>query len=102
MDRQVPHNWLVEPSHLVAQRQSILVARTLCQQTQAETSVPVEVYNPTDEPVQLYKNTSLGLLTPIQELTDVQLDTVNESSKVVGQVKMKVKPEERLPEEVQK
>ena len=34
VDRRVPHNWLVEPSRLMAQRQSVLIARTLCQQTQ--------------------------------------------------------------------
>ena len=70
------HDWLVEPSHLVAQKDSVLVARTLCQQRQAQGTIPVEVYNPTDKPVHLYAKTTLEILTPIQELTAVQLETV--------------------------
>ena len=99
VDRRVPHDWIVEPSKQVAQQQSLLIARTMCQQKQAETVVPVEVYNPTDEPVQLFKKTTLGILTPIQEVTDVQLDTA--STKMIGQVKTKVRTSEELPEEIQ-
>ena len=60
----------------MAQKDSFLVARTLWQQRQAQGTIPVEVYNPTDEPVRLFDKTTLGILTPIQELTAVQLETV--------------------------
>ena len=74
VDKRIDHDWIVEPSKMVAQQQSLLVARTLCHQRQAEDVIPVEVYNPGDETVQLYKNTTLGIVTPIQELTGIQLE----------------------------
>ena len=83
-----PHNWLVEPSNLVAQRDAILVARTLCQQSQLGTTVPVEIYNPSGEPVQLYSETALSILTPIETITNIQLETVPGTERIVKEAKM--------------
>ena len=44
--------WIIEPSKLLLERDHVLVARTLCQQKQVEAEIPVELYNPSDEPVQ--------------------------------------------------
>ena len=66
-----------------------MVARKLCQQNQAWSTTPVEVYNPKDESVHLFKHTTLGILTPIQEMTDIKLKTVDASTVdaiTVGQV----------------
>ena len=60
--------WIIEPSKLLLERDHVLVARTLCQQKQIEAEIPVELYNPSDESVQLYSRMTLGLLTPIQDL----------------------------------
>ena len=70
-----PHDWLVESSGLVAQRNSILVARTLCQHRQGLKTIPVEIYNPCVKPVPLFGKTTPEILSPIPELADVQLDT---------------------------
>ena len=56
VDTKVPHSLIVEPGKHVTQEKSLFIARTLCQQNQAESTIPVEVYNPTDEPVHLFKH----------------------------------------------
>ena len=43
--------WIIEPSKLMLERDYVVVARTLCQQKQVEAEIPVELYNPSDEPV---------------------------------------------------
>ena len=84
-------------------KSSPLVARTLCRQGQAEKIVPVEIYNPCDEPVHLYKRTTLGIATPIDEVTNVQIETTKDVSiEKVGQVKVVCRTEASLPEEIQK
>ena len=50
IETNTPHDWLVGQSSLVTRRDSVLVARTLCQQSQAQKMIPFEVYNPTDQP----------------------------------------------------
>ena len=73
----------------MAQEQSLLVARTLCQQNQAESHVPVKVSNITNEPVHFFKHTSLGILILIQEMADIILETVYASTvdaSTVGQM----------------
>ena len=46
---------------------------------QATGMIPVELYNPTDESIHIFKNTTLGLLSPLGEITDVQLKMWNNS-----------------------
>ena len=79
----------------------LLVARTVCQQQQVLDVVPVEVYNPSDEPVQLFRDTTLGLVSPLKECTGVQIETVSGSAKTVAQVKQLKQQDEELPEELQ-
>ena len=68
--------WIIEPSKLLLERDNVLVARTLCQQKQVEAEIPVALYNPSDKPVQLYARTTLGLLTPIEDLVGEKIETV--------------------------
>ena len=103
VDKRIPHSWLVEQSGRIFQEQSVLVARTLCRQGQAEKIVPVEIYNPCDEPVHLYKRTTLGIATPIDEVTNVQIETTKDVSiEKVSHVKVVGRTEASLPEEIQK
>ena len=69
-ETSAPHDWLVGPSKLVALRDAVLVARNLFQLRQLERTVPVEIYNPSDDPVQLYSKTTLVIWTPIEAITD--------------------------------
>ena len=97
-----PHNWVVETSRQVALKQGILVGRTLCQQKQAESVIPVEVYNPTDETVHLYSRTTLGIVTPVQEVTDTLLETTKPRGTVhVNRVKQNSRTTESLPDELE-
>lgn len=100
--KKAPHSWIVEPGRQVAQRQCLLIARTLCRQSQAEGVIPVEVYNPTDEPVQIFKKTTLGIVTPVQEVTSVRLDTVSTGGRSqVARAKSSSKSTESLPDELE-
>ena len=56
----------------MAQKDATPVTRTLCQHSQLKETVPVDIYNPSDESIQLYSKTTLGILTPIEWLTVVQ------------------------------
>ena len=56
--------WLVEPPRSYTEERPVMVARSLCSVLQMKREVPVEVFNPTDEPVVLYKDTTLGVLSP--------------------------------------
>ena len=101
VDRQVPYNWMVEPSKLLGQQETVLVAKTLCEHRQVMDVIPVEVYNPTDETVQLFKNTTLGILSPLREVTDVQLETAQRTPVTVDRVVQEKPKKTSLPEELQ-
>ena len=92
-------HWIVEPSSLMAQDHSILVARSLCRLEQVGHTIPVEVYNPTDEPVQLYRHTTLGIISLVDEVTDVKLDA--SPSLRVGRTQRSIRSTEILPEELE-
>ena len=87
-------DWIVEPSRLMGQRHSVLVCKTLCQDDQLRSTIPTEVYNPTDEPVHLNRDTTLGVVSPAEMVTECDFSTVDASSE-----KEHVKPE--LPAELQ-
>ena len=97
----VPHEWIVEPSKVLGQQESLLVARSMCSGRQIQDVVPVELYNPSDEPVQLYKSVTLGLITPLDSVTDVKLETDDGVAKAVYQVKESSIQEEQLPIELE-
>ena len=99
-DAGVSSEWMVEPCHSVTEKTGVLVGQTLCRGTQVNGVIPVEVYNPWDEPIQLFKNTTLGLVNPLQEVTDIQFATTEKMlSKVIRTNKST--PVEPLPEELQ-
>ena len=94
--------WIIEPSKLLLERDHVLVARTLCQQKQVEAEIPVELYNPSDKPVQLYARTTLGLLTPIQDLVGEKIETVPGCPKGVSRTTVGKSETVELPEEMEK
>ena len=94
--------WLTEPSKLLLERDHILVARPLCQQKQVESEIPVELYNPLDEPVQLYARTTLGLITPIQELVEKKIETVPSRPKGVSRTTVGKSETVELPKDMEK
>lgn len=94
-------NWIVEPSRMLAEKESLLVAKSMCQQQQIKDIVPVEIFNPTDDPVQLYKNTTLGLVSPLKQITEVQLDVTRGTASRVAQVKTQSSQDVDFPEELQ-
>ena len=96
----VPQQWLIEPTKKLTERHSVLVGRSLCQESQMKGVIPVEINNPLDEPVHLFKRTTLALASPIQELTDVRLNPNESSSKRVAHVSSKAQQQEKLPEEL--
>ena len=67
VDKTDPHSWIVESSKLISQQQCILVAKSLCKHSQAMGEIPVEVYNPTDEPVQLSEVCAVTLRTAVTQ-----------------------------------
>ena len=94
--------WIVEPAKLLSQKHSVLVAKSLCQHGQVLKTVPVEIYNPTDEAVQLFKNTTLGVMSPLDEILEVQIGTSQETSRTIGQVKKQQTVESRFPDDLEK
>ena len=101
MEMSTPHDWLVEPSKLVAHRDAVRVARSLCHCSQLGKTVHVEIYNPSDEPVQLYSITTLGILTPFEAITDVQMETVPGAERKVKEAKVQGQSSQELPEETE-
>jgi len=93
--------WMVEPCRSLKEKTGMLVGQTLCHGAQLDSIVPVEVYNPWDEPVHLYKNTTLGLLNPLQTVTGVQFQTKDQPTKIVRSTKWQSASVEPLPEELQ-
>ena len=94
--------WIIGPSKLLLERDHFLVARTLYQQRQLEAEIPVELYNPSDEPVQLYARTTLGLLTPIHDLVEEKLETIPMCLKVVSRTTAGKNETVERPEEMEK
>ena len=93
--------WMVEPCRSLTERTGALVGQTLCQGAQMEKVIPAEIYNPWDEPIQLFKSTTLGLLHPLQEVTGVQFDTRDSSTKMIRTTKRQTTAPISLPEELQ-
>lgn len=68
------HTWVVEPTSQHIAGKPLLVGRSLCSGHQVGRTIPVEVYNPTEENVTLYKGTTLALLTQPIEVTAHQIE----------------------------
>ena len=94
--------WLIEPNKLLLERNHILVAKTLCQQKQVDTEIPVELCNPSDEPVQLYARKMLGLITSIQDLVGEKLETVPSCPSGVSRTTVGKSETKQLPEDMEK
>ena len=93
--------WLIEPSKLLLER-IVLVARTQCQQKQVETEIPVELYNPSDQLIQLCARTTLGLITPIQDLVGEKIETVPSHPRGVYRTTVGKSETAQLPEDIEK
>ena len=89
--------WLVEPSVKFMESKGLLVARTLSDAEQTTRMVPTEVFNPSDEPVILYKDTTLGVISRVNE---VKCDEAEALSEVKSEETPSTTPQ--LPEELQK
>ena len=57
-DKLTEQDWIIEPSKVLAEKETLLVAKSMCQTQQMKDVVPVEIFNPTDEPIHLYKKTT--------------------------------------------
>ena len=88
--------WLVEPSAQFMEKKGLLVARTLSDASQASRVIPAEVFNPSDEPVILYKDTTLGVISRVNE---VQSDAVGDLSASAEETSP---TSPQLPKELQK
>ena len=66
LDSEQDALWLVEPTTKPREECPILVSRSLCKTDQVGSQIPVEVYNPTSEPMQLYRSTTIGLLQQVE------------------------------------
>ena len=104
VETEKEENWIIEPSKLILERDSVLVAKTLCQRNQMEKGIPVEIYNPTDEIVQLYRDTTLGVASLTTEVSEAQIETIEGRTHIVRETrKEKTEVDEKaLPEELQK
>ena len=85
----------------MVKRDAVLVAKTLCQQSQLGKRFLVEIYNASDEPVQLYSQTTLGILTPIEAITDKHSETIPGAERKVKHAKVQGQSSKELPEEGQ-
>ena len=78
--RQVPKgNWLIEPLSRTPDDKPLMVAKALVKGE--GTKVPLEVMNPTEQDIVLYKNTNTALLQPVQLVTSLQPTTVKQKTK---------------------
>ena len=71
MPQQVPQgDWLVEPLSKPLGGQPLLLAKTLA--SGGKGRVPLEVMNPTQQDIVLYKHTNAAILQPVQLLSDME------------------------------
>ena len=95
--------WVIEPAHTFAERTKILAAQSVCSHEQVCTGIPIEVYNPGDEPVQILKDTTLGLISPARFESGVEplrVDKVKKTVSQTGGISFKG-PGVELPEELE-
>lgn len=77
-------SWLVEPLSRPLDKKPLLVAKALV--TASSGKIPLEVMNPTEQDIVLYKNTHAALLQPVKLVTSmpsipVEANTVQTSAK---------------------
>jgi transposase InsO family protein len=101
-------NWLIEPLSRPPDNKPLLVAKALVRGDGIR--VPLEVMNPTEQDIVLYKNTNAALLQPVKLITELQpisVDRETETSRAkddeIHHIRtMKLKPElEKLYKEIQ-
>jgi transposase InsO family protein len=97
-------NWLVEPLSHTPGNKPVLTAKTLTRTV--GTRLPVEILNPTDEEVTLYKYTNLGLLHKISDEKDIieMPSDEDQVAKVHLEPSPNIRPEDTtpLPDEIEK
>ena len=97
-------SWMIEPLSHTPGNKPVLTAKILTRAV--GTRLPVEILNPTDEAVILYKHTNLGLLHKVQDHEDVfpmEADD-DQVARVHLEPKPSAKPEDLgpLPDELEK
>ena len=101
-------DWLIEPLSRTPSEKPVMVAKALVKGE--GTKVPLEVMNPTEQDIVLYKNTNAALLQPVQLVTSMQPikgncqpESSQKQSGKVNHIKAeKLKPElEKLYKEIQ-
>ena len=107
--RKVPNgNWLIEPLSHTPDEKPLMVAKALVKGDGFK--VPLEVMNPTEQDIVLYKNTNAALLQPVELVPTMQPISVEGRSEnlpdeggKVNHIKVeKLKPElEKLYKEIQ-
>ena len=80
-----------------------LTAQSICSHEQVCTGIPIEVYNLGDEPVQILKDTTLGLISPVRLESGVEplrVEKVKQTVSQTGGISFKG-PAVELPEELE-
>ena len=93
--------WLVEPAQTFSERTKTLAAHSICNHSQICNEIPVEVYNPGEEPVQILKDTTIGLISPARlepGVEPLRVDKVKQPVMQTGGISFKG-PRVELPEE---
>ena len=85
---KLAQNMMIEGSALLAERDSILVARSLVDATQ--NTIPVRVFNVSDEEVLLRKGTTLAIGHPVTDVIELGLE-----QKIINQINRKAGPTKR-------
>lgn len=95
--------WMVEPPLSMTSERPVLIGRSLCHTKQVTRQVPVELYNPTDEPIQLFDNTTIGLLSKVDLVADVEplVVTKSGSNSKVHRILRRTSAGRTLPEELE-
>ena len=100
-------NWLVEPCRMVREDRPIMVSRSLCTDKQCSDGIiPIEVMNLSNEPVQLFSQTTIGLLSPSEFIPGIKpistMDTcVIDDTQKVRKFSLEKGKEIVLPEELE-
>ena len=91
-------DWISEPLNHSPGNEPVLVAKTLFKG--CGTNLPIEILNPTDSNVYLYKNTNLGITTRIHEEDVACISTSKEVQQAHLTTEEARRQQEELPEEM--
>ena len=91
--------WLVEPMSRLTENHQILICKSLCTDAQVHKTVPVEVYNPGDEPIRLRRSTCIGKIFPSVVITESEPIPVVEGTDTVQIRRVSKESMSDVPEE---